>query len=145
MKTKNKSAIMLLILIFIVLTLTGCAEGKSEIVGWKYDKKSKNICLETDVKDTVYATFDVVLLNKSEEIIFLKEYNKKYISNTNPLTLALQDVKPEYIKDKKIDSIEVRDITVMQIDNNKYLAIITFCMIMITFLLDFFKYVYSKI
>lgn len=131
---RKKQKIILVLTLFIVFALTGCKkQTNTDILDWKYDEKS--VTLKTDSINTLYSDFNVVLLNESKEIVFLKEYSNEYISNTNPIIIKISDVKPEYIKEEKVNFIEISDIAVNEIDNNIFISIVSLCMAVVIFLL----------
>lgn len=90
-------------LIFVVLTFSGCKKQNDfENIEYDYDEEKKILTIQTDSTSNYWVTFNVVLLNKSKEIIFLEQYNNKFLSKGYNINIPILDVKPEYIKEEKI-------------------------------------------
>lgn len=91
--------------------------------------------IQTDSTSNYWVTFNVVLLNKSKEIIFLEQYNNKFLSKGYNINIPILDVKPEYIKEEKIKNVELEDILVCEIDKNNVNCIISFSFVCILILI----------
>lgn len=133
---KIKKFKYILLLIFVVLTFSGCKKQNDfENIEYDYDEEKKILTIQTDSTSNYWVTFNVVLLNKSKEIIFLEQYNNKFLSKGYNINIPILDVKPEYIKEEKIKNVELEDILVCEIDKNNVNCIISFSFVCILILI----------
>lgn len=138
MKIK-KSFTLLMVLILVATTLTGC-KGKSlseEKIEYKYNKKLENIEIINMSKEKVYADFNIVLLDKQKEVLYKVAFEKEILKKGTEY-YNLEELTPEYISNNKIDSMDVELISVNEFS---YAGIILILIVLLIAAKKYFNYV----
>lgn len=138
MKIK-KSFALLMVLILVATTLTGC-KGKSlseEKIEYKYNKKLENIEIINKSKEKVYADFNIVLLDKQKDVLYKVAFEKEILKKGTEY-YNLEELTPEYISNDKIDSMDVELISVNEFN---YAGIILILIVLLIAAKKYFNYV----
>lgn len=121
-KITNKVVIVLL-MILVNITLSGCAEGnylssleKKLFVGKEIDKtiiKEKrieevDIILKNTLDQMIYADYEVKLFDDKQEVLCEKKYDLVCFSEKNEKYINIGDIKPDYITYSRIKYADVK-------------------------------------
>lgn len=127
---KKKKVIILFVTILIMMALTACKGdklGNKDAVSYNYEKRIEEIEIKNETKNTIYVDFDVFLLDKDGEVRYKEEYRGKTLTRGEVFSIDLEDIKPEYVKYDKVDSIDMEVLEIYECNVWKVYLLIFMC------------------
>lgn len=115
MNRKNrKKALLLVFVVLVMLTFTACKgeEIKKDTVSINYNKRIESIEVINNSDEKIYATFNVMLLDKENEILVKEDFTDMIISKGKTFSVDLEDIKPEWLEYERVDSMDAEIIEV---------------------------------
>ncbi len=139
MNRKNrKKALLLVFVVLVMLTFTACKgeEIKKDTVSINYNKRIESIEVINNSDEKIYATFNVMLLDKENEILVKEDFTDMIISKGKTFSVDLEDIKPEWLEYERVDSMDAEIIEVFIYDDFIVVVvlIILFIFVIVVFL-----------
>ncbi len=138
MKIKYNIKYLLLSLLIIAVSymLVGC-KGKeidNENVVYKYDERIEAIFISNKLDEVIYTSFNVVLLDENNEVLYKQLYEDKKLGDKEELNFNLEDIKPDWLQYDKVKSINIEILKVYDYCNFvKYILIFLMCFFLCIF------------
>ena len=121
MKRRIKNKVLIVLLIFLTnIMLTGCVDInikfkvvsdnklKKDTVSCEYNKRIKSIVIENNIDKKIYIDYDILLLNKENEVLYKAEYKKVLLEDEEKLYNNLEDIKPDYMEYEAIEKMNIK-------------------------------------
>lgn len=139
MNRKNrKKALLLVFVVLVMLTFTACKgeEIKKDTVSINYNKRIESIEVINNSDEKIYATFNIMLLDKENEILVKEDFTDMIISKGKTFSVDLEDIKPEWLEYERVDSMDAEIIEVFIYDDFIVVVvlIILFIFVIVVFL-----------
>lgn len=115
MNRKNrKKALLLVFVVLVMLTFTACKgeEIKKDTVSINYNKRIESIEVINNSDEKIYATFNIMLLDKENEILVKEDFTDMIMSKGETFSVDLEDIKPEWLEYERVDSMDAEIIEV---------------------------------
>lgn len=132
----NNKYLLLLLIIAVSYILVGC-KGKeidNENVVYKYDERIEAIFISNKLDEVIYTSFNVVLLDENNEVLYKQLYEDKKLGDKEELKFNLEDIKPDWLQYDKVKSINIEILKVYDYCNFvKYILIFLMCFFLCIF------------
>lgn len=132
----NNKYLLLLLIIAVSYMLVGC-KGKeidNENVVYKYDERIEAIFISNKLDEVIYTSFNVVLLDENNEVLYKQLYEDKKLGDKEELNFNLEDIKPDWLQYDKVKSINIEILKVYDYCNFvKYILIFLMCFFLCIF------------
>lgn len=132
----NNKYLLLLLIIAVSYILVGC-KGKEidkQNVVYEYDERIEAIFISNKLDEVIYTSFNVVLLDENNEVLYKQLYEDKKLGDKEELNFNLEDIKPDWLQYDKVKSINIEILKVYDYCKFvKYILIFLMCFFLCIF------------
>ena len=132
----NNKYLLLLLIIAVSYILVGC-KGKEidkQNVVYECDERIEAIFISNKLDEVIYTSFNVVLLDENNEVLYKQLYEDKKLGDKEELNFNLEDIKPDWLQYDKVKSINIEILKVYDYCNFvKYILIFLMCFFLCIF------------